>query len=142
MLTCTPANILLYYLALVICQIALQITRFKNHAMYTQQNSHGAIMPAAIFGTAAATSLTSTFTICKTIYSKTIPGGHFRARFKYIANILLQSSAIYSTLMLLSFLSEILRLWKFTVGVQISKYFIVNLAFGMTVSPIHNHASK
>jgi len=86
--------------------------------------------------------MTSTLTICLSIYTNTRSGGNSRLRFKYIADILIQSSAIYSTLMLISFIFEFLRIWKLTAGVQISGTYVVNLAIAMTVSSAHNLADE
>jgi len=92
------------------------------------------IIGAATFGSVAATSVTSTLIICRAIYSNTPRGGRYRARYKYIADIIIQSSAIYSTLMLLLFILQLMDLFDFALGIHIADIFIVNLAFGMTVS--------
>jgi len=129
--TWIPDNLPLYSIALIIAQISLLLIGFRNPLLRISQEN---IIAAAIFGTVAATSITSTFTICQTIYSNTTPEGRARSRYKYIADIIIQSSAIYSLLMLLLFIFELLDLLRFTVGVHIAQIFVVDVAFGMTVS--------
>jgi len=123
----------------MIAHISLTITRSQSNTLErVRRASQETIIFAAIFGTVAATSITSTFIICRTIYANTPYDGQSRVRFKYIADILIQSSAIYSTVMLLSFIFVILLLWTQTTDVLILENFIVNMAIGMTVSSVYN----
>jgi len=126
----------------MIAHISLIITGSQNNTLETgRQASQETIIFAMIFGTVAATSITSTFIICRTIYANATNDGKSRVRFKYIADILIQSSAIYSTVMLLSFIFVILLLWTKTIDVQMSENFVVSMAIGMTVSSVHNFNS-
>jgi len=139
---CIPNNLLLYYLALMIAHISLMITGSQNNTLETgRRASQETIIFAAIFGTVGVTSITSTFIICRTIYATITNDGHSRVRFKYIADILIQSSAIYTIVMLLSFIFVILLLCTKRTDVQISERFFVSLAIGTSVSSVHDFNS-
>jgi len=128
-------NPFFHYPALIASEISLSSIGFLKPEMNTPLRIDQVnIVGAATFGSVAATSVTTTFIICRAIYSNTTHGGRCRARYKYIADIVIQSSAIYSTLMLLLFILQLMYLFDLTPGVRMADIFIVSLAFGMTVS--------
>ncbi|KAF9560671.1 hypothetical protein CPC08DRAFT_467512 [Agrocybe pediades] len=81
-----------------------------RQSLQTAENARRANhISAALFCTAAATSLSATLFLCYTIYSSTAMNPQSWKRYRYIVDIMLQSSAIYTTFAVILMISDFLN---------------------------------
>jgi len=96
-----------------------------------------------LYATVAATSLTSTLIICRSIYVNTAESGErYRRRYRHVVDILVQSAAVHSTSMLLAAIFQYLNTAQTkSQSVDVAIYYFVPLSVPVLVSRINCHFS-
>ncbi|KAF9559278.1 hypothetical protein CPC08DRAFT_818828 [Agrocybe pediades] len=94
-----PIGLLILETALIICFNVVSYLRDYEpeifHVLLTLWSAT-AILAGVMYVSIAATSLTATFMICRQVYTHTKPGSRSRRRYRNVIDASIQSSALYS----------------------------------------------
>jgi len=100
----------LYFTGLTIADTTfISIFDFTPSLQTPEGARHANNISAALFCTVSATGLAATFTICFSIYSSTTEDPRSRRRYRDIIDIMVQSSAIYTTFAIILMISDFLN---------------------------------
>ncbi|KAF4615798.1 hypothetical protein D9613_012472 [Agrocybe pediades] len=82
---------------------------FYANSRWISINSFWYTLDGAMFVSVAATSLASTFIICWQVYAHTKPGSRSRRRYRNVIDALIQSSALYSSVLVIEAVLNIIQ---------------------------------
>ncbi|KAF4614173.1 hypothetical protein D9613_007360 [Agrocybe pediades] len=108
-----PIALFILETVLVICNITVSCLRayffFSNKFENPSWNSVSFILEGAMYVSVAATSLMATFIICWQVYAYTKHASGSRKRYRNIIDVLIQSSALYSSMLVVEAVVNIIE---------------------------------